>query len=59
VAKVGGGRRGDDLSSVAYWYQALPQLPFGLAPVSGRLSGRFPARPEPEPEPATEQEAGA
>ncbi len=32
-------RRSDDLSSVAYWYQTLPQLPFELAPVDQRLPG--------------------
>jgi len=30
-------KRSDDLSSVAYWYQTLPSLPFGLAPVEQRL----------------------
>jgi hypothetical protein len=30
-------KRGDDYSSVAYWYQAEPHAPFGLAPVSERL----------------------
>ena len=30
-------RRRDDISSVAYWYQALPHRPFGLATVEERL----------------------
>jgi hypothetical protein len=30
-------KRSDDISSVAYWYQTLPSLPFGLAPVEQRL----------------------
>lgn len=30
-------KRSDDVSSVAYWYQTLPSLPFGLAPVHERL----------------------
>lgn len=30
-------KRSDDVSSVAYWYQTLPGLPFGLPPVRQRL----------------------
>lgn len=30
-------RRSDDLSSVAYWYQAEPHLPFHLEPTEGRV----------------------
>ncbi|MBS1886497.1 MAG: DUF2961 domain-containing protein [Actinobacteria bacterium] len=30
-------KRSDDVSSVAYWYQSLPHLPLGLAPVEERL----------------------
>jgi hypothetical protein len=30
-------RRSDDWSSVAYWYQAEPHVPFDLAPVAERL----------------------
>ncbi|MBB5068533.1 glycoside hydrolase family 172 protein [Saccharopolyspora gloriosae] len=30
-------KRSDDISSVAYWYQALPSKPFGLLPVQDRL----------------------
>lgn len=30
-------KRSDDLSSVAYWYQTLPSLPFDLPPVQQRL----------------------
>jgi hypothetical protein len=30
-------KRSDDVSSVAYWYQTLPSVPFALAPVHERL----------------------
>jgi hypothetical protein len=30
-------KRSDDLSSVAYWYQALPHKPFAILPVAQRL----------------------
>lgn len=30
-------KRSDDLSSVAYWYQAEPHAPFSLAPVAERI----------------------
>ena len=33
-------KRSDDWSSVAYWYQAEPHRPFGLAPVEERLPRR-------------------
>jgi hypothetical protein len=36
-------KRCDDLSSVAYWYQALPHKPFGIAPVQERLPRAVPA----------------
>ena len=32
-------KRSDDYSSVAYWYQAEPHRPFGIAPASERLPG--------------------